>query len=339
MQIFLAPRSNETSYKNFLSTIENGVNYHVIAPYLDEEGRKILAPLGKLYAWGNKETKKSSWEKMEIDDLILFYKGREGNEREGKFVYAGKLLYKQYSRDLGLSLWPPKPGEEPWICIFFLKDLKPVYLPLSVIADAANYGKGFVVQGFMPLKQEATRKLMQQFGSVEHFLSAYALEERHLKPDVKGFLEGEPEETTPVAVSSEVRLHSQVQTQLEEIGKILAKYVEKEYHEAPYTYDVIWKDVQWLPRITHAFEVQDKGNLIEALAKLKHAHDSWGSNLFLVVTGEKDRRKLDQVLEPHFRGTFHEIASVTTVLSPEDVQELCQSLNRFEPIIKRFLSK
>lgn len=56
MQIFLAPRSNETSYKNFLSTIENGVDYQVVAPYLDEEGKKILSPLDKLYAWGNSMT-------------------------------------------------------------------------------------------------------------------------------------------------------------------------------------------------------------------------------------------------------------------------------------------
>ena len=176
MQVFLAPRSNETSYKNFLSTRENGVDYQVVAPYLDEEGKEILRPLGKLYAWGNKETRKSSWDKMGIDDLVLFYKGREGNEREGKFVYAGRLLHKQYNKDLGLSLWPLKPGEEPWVCIFFLRDLKPVNIPISVIADAADYSKGFVVQGFMPLKQEATRKLMQQFGSVERFLSAYTRE-------------------------------------------------------------------------------------------------------------------------------------------------------------------
>ena len=52
----------------------------MVAPYLDEQGKKILTPLDKLYAWGNKETKKSSWEKMETDDLVLFYKGREGRE-------------------------------------------------------------------------------------------------------------------------------------------------------------------------------------------------------------------------------------------------------------------
>jgi len=146
------------------------------------------------------------------------------------------------------------------------------------------------------------------------------------------------EEVAP-PVSPEVRLHQQVQTQLESIGKMLGKYAKKEHHEAPYIYDVVWKELEWLPRITHAFEVQDKGNLIEALAKLKHAYDSWGSHLFLVVTGEKDRKKLDQLLEPHFTGTFHEIASVTTVFSPEEVGELYELLNRFKKLIEQFLAK
>jgi len=147
------------------------------------------------------------------------------------------------------------------------------------------------------------------------------------------------EEISPPPIPPELKLHQQVQTQLEEIGRIFGKHVKKEHHEAPYTYDVIWKDVEWLPRITHAFEVQDKGNLIEALAKLKHAHDSWGSHLFLIVTGEKDRRKLDQILEPHFMGTFHEIATVTTVFSPEEVGEIYEFLSRFKKVIERFLAK
>lgn len=150
------------------------------------------------------------------------------------------------------------------------------------------------------------------------------------------------EEVTPFRATPEIRLervHEQVETQLEEIGKIFGKYAKKEHHEAPYIYDVIWKEAEWLPRVTHAFEIQDKGNLIEALAKLKHAHDSWGSKLFLIVTGEKDRRKLDQLLEPHFMGTFHEIAGITTILSPEEVDELYKSLSRFKGVIERFLAR
>ena len=43
MRIFLAPRSNEISYKNFLSTIEHGIDPAIVDPHLNEEGRAHLA--------------------------------------------------------------------------------------------------------------------------------------------------------------------------------------------------------------------------------------------------------------------------------------------------------
>jgi hypothetical protein len=38
-------------------------------------------------------------------------------------------------------------------------------------------------------------------------------------------------------------------------------------------------------------------------------------------------------------GTFHEIATVTTVFSPEEVGEFYEFLNRFKKVIERFLAK
>jgi hypothetical protein len=209
MKIFLAPRSNETSYKNFLSTIENGLDYSIIESHLNEEGKKILGVGNKIYAWGNKESKKSSWEKMEYNDLILFYKGREGEEREGKLVFAGKLLYKQQSRELGLALWPPKIGEEPWTCIFFLKDLKPIYIPISELADLAGYSKNFIVQGFMPVSDQGVVNITKKFGNVDNFIKHYSAngERQAIFSDL--------EET------SEVTAHADAEMLILKIGRML----------------------------------------------------------------------------------------------------------------------
>lgn len=209
MKIFLAPRSNETSYKNFLSTIENGVDKSVVEPYLDDGGKKALAPYDKVFVWGNKETKKSSWDKMKPDDLILFYKGREGDEREGKLLYAGKLLYKQHSKDLGLALWPPKTNEEPWTCIFFLKELQPVYIPISELADLADYSRNFIVQGFMPLNEKGVKAVMDKFGGIDAFLKHYSVKEEtsHQVSDLE-------EQNTITA-------HAEAQMLLLKIGRML----------------------------------------------------------------------------------------------------------------------
>lgn len=134
-------------------------------------------------------------------------------------------------------------------------------------------------------------------------------------------------------------LHSMISRQLEEIGRILGRYGRREWRDGPYSYDVIWKDSERLPRATHVFEVQDKGNVVEALARLKHAYDTWGARLFIVVTGEKDRTRVEKMLVPLFVGTFHEIGALVSVLTPSDVDELHSALSHHREVIGRFVAR
>lgn len=134
-------------------------------------------------------------------------------------------------------------------------------------------------------------------------------------------------------------LHRKLETYLEEIGKILRRYPQVECHEKPYIYDVVWREFARSPRATHVFEVQDKGSLVGALAKLQHARDIWGSKLFIVITGIKDRTKLLQLVEPLFAGTFHRLSEDLTVLNQEDVEKLYESLSSNKELINRLLSK
>lgn len=298
MRIFLAPRSNETSYKNFLSTIENGVDKSIVEPHLDEIGKKALASYDKVFVWGNKETKKSSWDKMELNDLVLFYKGREGDEREGKFLYAGKLLYKQHSKDLGLALWPPKTGEEPWTCVFFLKDLRPIYIPISELADLSGYSRNFIVQGFMPLNDEGVQNVLNKFGNIDAFLNHYNVSED------KPVLESELEE------KNEITAHAEAEMLLLKIGRMLGyqtfspnksneAYGEKlqEYislKELPTRFmgnditrlvsqiDVLWfKDE--VPK--YAFEVEHSTKLITGLQRLCQLRPL-STKLFIIASGK-----------------------------------------------------
>ena len=91
MQIFLAPRSNETSHKNFLSTIEIGVDFSVVEPYLTEEGKRILSKSDKLFVWGNRETtvnwKSSSQRRSRSSSRVLL-----DPERLSSRVYLHGIL-------------------------------------------------------------------------------------------------------------------------------------------------------------------------------------------------------------------------------------------------------
>jgi len=137
-------------------------------------------------------------------------------------------------------------------------------------------------------------------------------------------------------VAPEPRLHRVLQDKLSEIGSLLGKHAQTEYREIPHIYDVVWKESERLPRASHVFEVQDRGNLIGALAKLQHARDVWGAKLFLLVTGEGDRRRVEQHVYPLLNGTFHGLSPHLTVLSPEQVNELHGVLSRHSEVLDSF---
>ena len=106
-------------------------------------------------------------------------------------------------------------------------------------------------------------------------------------------------ETGRVAVESETNGFSLTQTQSEplnhqdiqqmivEIGAALGFYAETEYQ----FYDVIWRETRVSPRISHVFEVQSKGNIDSAFAKLKRAFDTQRSKPFLILDSERDTNR------------------------------------------------
>jgi len=149
------------------------------------------------------------------------------------------------------------------------------------------------------------------------------------------------EEVGEVAQAKQIKesVHSKLARQLEEIGWILGRYARREFREGAYNFDVIWKDAESFPRVTHVFEVQDKGNVLEALVRLKHAYDNWGARLFLVVTGEKDRTRVERLLAPFFAGAFHEIGGQVALLGAADVERLHSTFSQFRDIMNRFVAR
>ena len=149
-----------------------------------------------------------------------------------------------------------------------------------------------------------------------------------------------PPEVPPVEPWIDVSVHEGIKLKLKEIGEILGKHCELEFRERPYVYDVVWSDSQGLPP-SHVFEVQDKGQINGALSKLQHAL-GWfpcQERLFIVVTGERDRRKVEALLRPFLAGTFHKISRHTTVLTPEEVGNIHECVLVHQEVLKRLLGQ
>ena len=150
-----------------------------------------------------------------------------------------------------------------------------------------------------------------------------------------------PEPPRPVPEARPARPetpHDRLKSKIKEIGEVLGKKCHMEFREGPYEYDVVWKEIEAL-QPSHVFEVQDKGNVDSALSKLQHAQHIWRptGGLFIVVTEEKDRNKVDLLLKPHLQGTFHKIAGKILVLMPEVVDQIHATTMAHAEVIRRFI--
>ena len=123
--------------------------------------------------------------------------------------------------------------------------------------------------------------------------------------------------------------HTDVQQMLLDIGRVLGYHAESEFEY----YDVVWRANEMSPRLSHVFEVQHKGNIDAALAKLKRAYEAQRSKPFLIITSERDTNRAQKSMSLARTGAFHEIGQVTTILSFEQLHRLHRALCSVEDLL------
>ncbi len=119
--------------------------------------------------------------------------------------------------------------------------------------------------------------------------------------------------------------HVDIQRLLTEIAGFLGFYAAMEYE----FYDVVWRESEKSPRISHVFEVQHKGNLDSAFAKLKRAYHHQRTKPFLIVSSEKDYNRARQSL----RREFQDIESVVTIRTFIQIEQLHKNLKSVGEIL------
>lgn len=123
--------------------------------------------------------------------------------------------------------------------------------------------------------------------------------------------------------------HQTVQKMIVEVGESLGFYAEAEVEY----YDVVWRETVSSPRISHVFEVQSKGNIDSAFAKLKRAYDSQRSKPFLILASERDTRRALKSLTHEFR----EIQTEITILSFVEMRKIHENLHSIAAYLPKFL--
>lgn len=152
-----------------------------------------------------------------------------------------------------------------------------------------------------------------------------AAENTEFEVNVKGFPAANQDELT----------HGNVQRMLCEIGAILGFNAQKEFEY----YDVVWRTSAKAPRLSHVFEVQHKGNLDSAFAKLKKAHEAQRSKPFMILASERDTTRALRSISLEQSGAFHEISESLTILSFAQIEQLYRSLKSVDEILPIFLTK
>jgi hypothetical protein len=124
--------------------------------------------------------------------------------------------------------------------------------------------------------------------------------------------------------------HTDIQRMLVDIGRVLGYDAEVEFEY----YDVVWRESPSSPRLSHVFEVQHKGNIDAALAKLKRAYEAQRSKPYLVITSERDTTRALKSMNIARTGAFHEIGNITTILSFEQLHRLHRALISVEDLLR-----
>lgn len=125
-------------------------------------------------------------------------------------------------------------------------------------------------------------------------------------------------EIKPAESNDEPLSHTTVQQMLIEIGDCLNFYAVAEFEY----FDVVWRETSRSPRLSHVFEVQSKGNIDSAFAKLKRAYQSQRAKPFLVVASERDLNRARQSLAREFA----DIEQALTILTFVQIKKIHRSL-------------
>jgi hypothetical protein len=157
----------------------------------------------------------------------------------------------------------PKPGESSWIIEFesLTRYRRPVKLAECDVRTSTSRRplKDWAIVGFMLVRPEDT-------GKVVGYIRSLAGEDREVTHDV-------------------------LVEELLNMGRWLG-FVVKRDEPAPdnvYKLDVTWRGVEG-HRPLKVFEVEVRGDVDRALARLAHAHDIWGcEQLWLIVSDEAER--------------------------------------------------
>jgi len=245
---------------------------------------QVAFDMGKI--WGVTDKKFTQWKKLSSGDYVLFYATKPVS---GVIGYG--IVRTKFKQDK--PLWPREEEEKRVIWPYRFEFDVEYCLPQDKWEThkvSSKYMAAVARGGFQPVKEEEAKDIVTKFRL----------------PSVK----------PTVPAQKTISIHNEIKDKLVQLGKLQGFVAESEYDMDGGKLDVVWRRVE-RGSPTYVFEVQIGGDLYHAIGKLKHAHDLWNSNIFLVTT-KNDIAEAQRLLS----GTFHEIERKIRIIETEKINKL-----------------
>ena len=165
MKIFFAPVSNGALYFNFEKSVLKGIEKTVFGT---ETIKYLNTSDANVKLWGIRDAKKTTYNRTNIGDLVLFYK-------EGNIIGYSKVHSLFIDEELSKKIWGifenKQRGERySWSNIIVFEDFHHCNIPFTKFKELADYSDGFSIRGYLEFRKEAVEKIMKDFGGLENFL-------------------------------------------------------------------------------------------------------------------------------------------------------------------------
>lgn len=179
MNFFVFTAADKDAQKHFRDTVLNSVDVNILRKHLDPENFNTLfgrSAGSGFYCWGSRPGRgKLYWEKMEEGDCILTY-------WDLKFHHVARIILRVHNKQLARELWGENAEGELWEYIYFFSRPEIIDPPLPLNATQEYLPKRF--QGFTRIAEAKTKRILDEFGSLENFIATYSENPQNSKETV-----------------------------------------------------------------------------------------------------------------------------------------------------------
>jgi len=171
-KIFLAPVSSSELYRNYQRTVMVGLEKSEFFKLTGtSDYQKLLTQNSMVRIWGIKNVKLTSYNKVSIGDVVLFY-------HKGNIVGKAEIDFKDKNLNLSAQLWGHdydklRNTKEYWENILFMSNFCILNLPFSVLIKYADYSPIASVRSFNEYSPSGLTNLIKDNKDIETFIKKY----------------------------------------------------------------------------------------------------------------------------------------------------------------------